>query len=85
MLKFICGAYVAPCDHSLTLVSVSRAFLNDRIDFESTGDHFPFRCIQKGPEGVSIRTFSNHTFLFKISFLIESSGPCMGMISGLFP
>lgn len=43
----------------------------------------PFRCIQKGLEGMPIHVFSNHRFLFKISFLIESSGPCMGMISGL--
>lgn len=44
MLKFICGAYVTPCDHSLTLVCVLHAFLNDRIDFESIGDNFLFTC-----------------------------------------
>lgn len=43
----------------------------------------PFRCTQKGPEGMSIHGFSNPTFLFKIPFIIESSGPCMGMINRL--
>lgn len=44
LLKFICVAYVTARDHGLTLVCVARAFLNDRIDFGSTGDNFPFRC-----------------------------------------
>lgn len=41
-----------------------------------------FRCIPKGPEGMPIHFCGNH-FLFEISFLIESSAPCMSMISAL--
>lgn len=88
LLKFICGADVTPCDHGLTVVCLSCAFLNDRIDFERTGDNFPLRCtfchldVSRKVQW-SVYVFSNHSFCFKISFIIENSGPCMGTISGL--
>lgn len=62
-------------DHGLTIVCVSRTFLNVRIYFESIEVYFSFRCafvlfrcIPKGPEGVPTRFCSNHGFYLKFHF-----------------
>lgn len=82
LLKFIYGAYVTLCDHGLTAVCVSRAFLNGRIDFESIGENFLFRCTschldvsRKVQKACQCMFLAITLFYLKIHFKFETSGP----------